>query len=218
MKSLTSRTRLRKQTKKQKNNTVSYQRKRSCWGSKASMFCIWCPGDGTAACCASVSLSVLQGSQNSEERHDKNTQRLSHAKHQGLQGEHALPCRLIDSCYGCTSENPSKQRADDAHEQDAEWKKSCHLMPAEGCQSQEGSRQVENQWGDDGPQEHAIPHLRKFAQRGVVPAGGVIRPGHQIQTKDLLDESNLHVLHFSYDQRFDHSWQKYQRRITALER
>lgn len=54
----------------------------------------------TAAWCANV--SVLQGSQHSEEGNDKNTQRLSHSKHQRLQGEHTLPSRLIDSCYSCT--------------------------------------------------------------------------------------------------------------------
>lgn len=97
----------------------------------------------TAAWCANV--SVLQGRQHSEEGNDKNTQRLSHSKHQRLQGEHTLPSRLIDSCYSCTSENPSKERADDSHEQDADWEKSSHLMSAECCQSKEGGRQVEHQ-------------------------------------------------------------------------
>lgn len=32
-----------------------------------------------------------------------------------------------------TSKNPSKERADDAHEQDANWEKSCHFMSAECC-------------------------------------------------------------------------------------
>lgn len=58
-----------------------------------------------------------------------------------------------------TCKNPTKQWTYDAHEQDGDGENSCHLMSPECCDSQEGSGQVEHQWGHNSPQEHTIPHL-----------------------------------------------------------
>lgn len=75
-----------------KNTIVLYQRKQvvgTAWEVRPPCFAYdaqvteLLPLLVMAAWCASV--SVLQGSQHSEEGNDKNTQRLSHSKHQGLQ-------------------------------------------------------------------------------------------------------------------------------------
>lgn len=92
-----------------KNTIVLYQRKQvvgTVWEVRPPCFAydaqvtVPLPLLVMAAWCANV--LVLQGSQHSEEGNYKNTQRLSYSKHQGLQGEHALPSRFINSCYGCT--------------------------------------------------------------------------------------------------------------------
>lgn len=64
-----------------------------------------------------------------------------------------------------TGEDPPTERSHDAHEEDGDGHEAGDLVLPEGGEGQEGSRDVEEQRGDHGPEEHAVPHLWNHSQK-----------------------------------------------------